>query len=328
MATFDGFLIRDSLNDDGRVPSPGYPYSSPDVISHAQVADPSGFFSGNYSTDPSQPIHLGSRLNPIYVRAKNLSANPLSGHYVSVYRASPSLFLRPSLWSGNPLTTRAGETSVALPATVPSGGIGVGQDCFLLDAVNSNLFCLVGIVSATKHPVIPADFATYSDYIEWVRASQNVCGRNLNKVQDFPNRSWEEPKTFSNPSADSVPTLFKVTTSGLPAGSSFGLQCVPLGVSTNWPISAGPVQTASGMTPAHFNGYVVTWGLLPAGVKWPPGASIETKVYVGEDRDGPVAHLAVSLDELGLTRYDEVEGLPEDGILVLLGSCKTEFVRS
>jgi hypothetical protein len=223
MPLFNGFLMRDSLTDDGVVPSPGYPYYSPDVIAHAAVADPQTFFSANYGADPSQPIELGSRLNPVYVRAKNLSDQPLSGYSISVYRANTTLFLRPTLWRNNPLSTTSGAISVPLPATVQPGAIGVGQDSFVLDAIASNLFCLIGIASPTPTPVFPADFASYSDYIAWVRTNQNVCGRNLNYVRNYPNRAYERVDAFSNPSTtDSVPTLFQVTLSGrpLPAGTT------------------------------------------------------------------------------------------------------------
>ncbi|MBF0175782.1 MAG: hypothetical protein HQL63_02865 [Magnetococcales bacterium] len=60
MPTYDGFLMRDSLSDDGIVPSPGYPYYSPDMIGHAQVADPVSYFTANYATDPNQPLQMGS----------------------------------------------------------------------------------------------------------------------------------------------------------------------------------------------------------------------------------------------------------------------------
>ena len=84
MPVFDGFLMRDALNDDGTVPSPGYPYYSPDLIAHAQVADAKPFFTANYATDPNQPVELGSKVNYFYVRAKNLSAGTLSGYYITV----------------------------------------------------------------------------------------------------------------------------------------------------------------------------------------------------------------------------------------------------
>ncbi|OEV03898.1 hypothetical protein [Streptomyces oceani] len=329
MTLYDGFLMRNSLNDDGTVPSPGYPYYSPDIIAHSQVDSPGTFFSENYASDPNQPVQLGSRLNPVYVRARNLSENTLSGYFISVFRAKPSLFLRPSEWSGNPLRTDSGATSVALPPAVAPGEVGVGRDHFRINAIDSDLFCCVAMVSPTQHPTIPTDFATYSAYILWARNNQNVCGRNLNLVRDYANRSFERIDTFSNPSTtDEVPTLFQVEVSTeLPDGATFGLQCVPLGVSTNWRVGDARKRTASGITPAGFNGTVTTWVRLPAGTTWPPGASVDTSVWVGMEADDPAAAFATPLEELGVTR-EEVVGLPESGRLVRLGNCETLFESS
>jgi hypothetical protein len=325
VGTYDGFLMRDALNDNGVIPSPGYPYYSPDVIAHAQVADPNTFFSQNWGNDPSQAIELGSRLNPVYVRAKNLSTSPLSNYYISVFRASPALFLTPSLWKSNPLTTTSGNTFVALPTVVQPGAVGVGQDCFMLDAIASNLFCMVGIASPTQQPALPPDFSSYSAYLQWVSNNQNVCGRNLNLVRDYANRSFQRLDSFSNPSpTDTVPTLFQVTVTGnLPAATQFGLTCAPLGISTSWTYST-PVQTTSGRTPPSFNGTVETWATLPGSAQWPAGASINTEVFVGVQADDPVAYMATPLERLGVA-HEDVEGLGATGRLVRLGNCETLF---
>jgi hypothetical protein len=85
------------------------------------------------------------------------------------------------------------------------------------------------------------------------------------------------------------------------------------------------VQTASGMTPPNFNGTVTTWVTLPAGGTWPPGARVDTAVWVGLPADDPVAPLATDFAELGVVP-EEIEGLPENGVLVRLGNCETLFV--
>ena len=117
MPFFDGFLMRDSLSDDGSVPSLAYPYHSPDQICHAQVADAKTFFTDNYTSDPNQPVETGSAVNYFYVRAKNLSNSTLDGYKVAIFRANASLFMRPSIWRNNPLKTQAGAEYVALDST-------------------------------------------------------------------------------------------------------------------------------------------------------------------------------------------------------------------
>jgi len=326
MPFYDGLLMRDSLGDTGVVPSPGYPYYAPDVICHDQVANPQQFFSGNYSGDPSQPVQLGSHTNLLYTRAMNLSTSVKSGWSIHLYRASSSLFLNPSIWRNNVVSTQSGQSSVPLADVQPNAVVVAGEP-FILDALASNLFCLIAIASSSPSPSIPSGFSAYADYISWVRQNQNVCGRNLSLVRNFPSRQYERLDTFSNPESTSVPTLFRVSVSGsLPAGTTFGLTCAPLSIATSWNVSQGPVQTASGMTPASFDGTVTTWGSLPAGVsQWPSNATIDTTVYVGVDAEHPAAAAAASFDELGIGP-DEAADLVPNGQLVRLGNCATAFV--
>ncbi len=323
MPEFNGFMMRDTLQDTGIVPSPGYPYHSPDLIGHAQVADAKTFFTNNYSSDPNQPVQTGSKLNYFYVRAKNLSSQTLSGHYITVYRANASLFMRPSIWKNNKLKTQSGNAYVSLAST-PSGGIAVGDGPLFLDGVASSNFCMIGIASNTQDPVLPADFGTYAEYITWVRTNQNVCGRNLRIVNGFPHQNYAQLDEFSNPEAEQVPTLFTTTIHGtLPANSTFGITCAPLGVQNSWNVSQGPVKTSSAMTPANFSGNVTTWATLSSG-SWPSGVWLETVAYVGEGANSPAA------------QYRETEWAQLDGVaplsldanrphLVRLGNCATVF---
>lgn len=326
MPFFDGILMRDTIGDDGTVPSPGYPYSSPDMICYQQVANPKTFFAGNYGTDPNQPVQLGSALNFLYVRGKNLSSTPLTGWRVFVYRASSSLFMNTNIWRNNPLSTASGAGYVIFD-TVQPGAVVVGDDNFLLSGLANNLFCLVGIASSTPAPVIPAPFTNYSDYVLWVRQNQNVCGRNLTVARSFANRQYERLDSFSNPETQSVPTLFVVKVTGsLPAGTTFGITCAPLGVDASWNISQGTRQTASGFCPAGFNGTVTTWASLPSGgSSWPPGAQVSTTTYVGRDANDPAARYATSFRRLRLHRRS-VTGLAPQGVLVQVGNCATLFV--
>lgn len=326
MPVFDGFLMRDTLSDVGTVPSPGYPYYSPDLIGHAQVADAKSYFTANYASDPNQPVETGSRLNYFYVRAKNLSASTLSGYYISVYRANASLFLRPSIWKHNRLKTQVGNEYVSLDSTA-SNAIAVGNHPFFLDGISSSNFCLIGIASNSQTPSIPADFSTYDGYISWVRQNQNVCGRNLRVVRNFANRDYEQPDEFSNPETVSVPTLFQVTIHGtLPANSTFGVTSAPLGLNTTWNVNNGTVQTTSAMTPAKFDGNVTTWATLSSG-SWPNEVSVETIVYVGVSERS----LAAQYRE---TEWSHLDGVAPDVIdavrphLVRVGNCATKFVTT
>ena len=323
MPSFDGFLMRDTLDDNGTVPSPGYPYYSPDQICHSQVADAKKFFTDNYDKDPNQPVELGSAVNYYYVRAKNLSSKTLAGYKIAIFRASASLFMRPSIWRNNPLKTQAGELFVALDST-DSGAISVGDKPFLLDGISSDNFCLIGMAYDTADPPIPNDFDSYEAYILWVRRNQNVCGRNLRMVRDFPKRDFEMLDGFSNPEAYAVPTLFQVTVHGtLPTGSTFGLTCAPLDLKTEWKIDDGKVKTASAMTPGNFDGNVTSWATLSSG-SWPDGAWIETIVYVGVAATSEAARYAE-------TKWSHLNGVAPEIIdaarphLVPIGNCASIF---
>ena len=326
MPVYNGFLFRDTQNDDGTVPSPGYPYHSPDIIAHSQVANPATYFAANYASDPNQPVQLGSAVNYVYVRAKNLSTNTLSGYNISVFRATASLFMTPSIWKNNPLKTEAGVDHVSLPSTA-SNGIAVGRAPFLLDALTSANFCVIGMAYNTPAPPIPADFTSYDAYYTWARANQNVCGRNLLLAQNFPDRNYEKLDNFSNPETSSVPTLFKVTIHGtLPANSTFGLTCAPLNINTTWNINNGTTQTTSAMTPASYNGNVTTWATLASG-SWPTGVWIETTVYVGMSAEANSAkYCETEWEELGGKAPEVIDA--SRPYLVMIGNTTTKFVTS
>jgi len=326
MPEFDGLLMRDDTVDTGVVPSPGYYYHSPDVIAHAQVASPKTYFTNNYTTNPNQAVQLGSSENFIYVRAKNLSSSAKSGYYCSVYRSKSSLFMTPSIWKNNKLLTESGNSYVSFD-TVQPNGIVVGNDHFLLSGLSSDLFCVIGIASDQQNPTLPSDFSTYSAYISWVRNNQNVCGNNLRFARDYPNRQFERLDHFANPQSDDVPVLIMVTATGLPDTTTFGATCVPAGINKSQTVQTGNILTVSGMVPADFDGTVTTFGTLASGGTWPSGATLTTKVYVGQEAQSDVAKYATPWElfaEIGVTP-DQIDYLPENGVLVLLGSTGTQF---
>lgn len=326
MSVYDGLFMRDALEDNGTVPSPGFYYMSPDIICHSQVADPQTFFINNYNSDPNQPVELGSAINFIYARAKNLSDSSLSG-YIHVYRSSSSLFMTPGIWKNNALQTLAGASYLTLN-NVASGQIAVGNDHFVMEAVKSNLFCMVGIASTEINPVIPDDFSSYSDFILWVRQNQNVCVRNFSLTNNYPDRNYERLDSFSNPENKDVPAMFKVTATNLPAGTIFGIQCAPLNIDKSQNVNDGTILTDSGMCPANFEGTVTTYATLPSGIsQWPDNARLEVEVYIGLDLNTPAAIYAEPWDNLPLKRH-EIPYLQSNGILVRLGYCGTEFINS
>ncbi len=327
MATFDGLLMRDTLQDNGVVPSPGYPYHSPDIIVHDQVANPEAYFTNNYSSDPNQPLQAGNPTNFVYVRTKNLSTSTKVGYYIHVYRANSSLFLNTGVWKNNKLTTRTGNDYIQLGSVAPEA-IGVGSDRFILNAQQGN-YCVIGIASEQQEPTIPGNFPTYNAYITWVRTNQNVCGRNLSIIRDYPNRSYSRLDTFTNPESSAQLVAFKTKASNnLPVGTSFGVQCAPAGVDKHQVITnnnASRILAVAGMAPANFDGTVTSYATLPSGRTWPPNSRLTTEAYVGRASQDEVARYATDFAVFG-TQPHEL-GLPSNGVLVLLGSTGTEFIQ-
>lgn len=326
MRQFDGLLMRDGLHDDGRVPSPGYPYHSPDIIPHEQVADPKTFFAGNYDADVAQPIQLGTAFNRIYVRSKNLSQSAKNGYKIHLYRAKSSLFTNTSLWRHNQLKTTSGATFVELDQ-VESGKIAVGNDHFLLSGLNTDLFCLIGIAHESDNPVIPENFSSYSAYVTWQRTNQNVCGRNLRTVRNFPDRNYEREDHFHNPESVSRRILVSATAIGdFPGETEFGVECKPCNVSGKQKVKDGKELDVAGRAPANFDGEVLTWVRLPSGATWPRRARVETEVLVEVGRDESAYEYGVELAALKLSS-DTWSDFPEGNRLMLVGGTGTVFIR-
>ncbi|HXH37079.1 MAG TPA: hypothetical protein VNN08_00480 [Thermoanaerobaculia bacterium] len=329
MSSFDGLFMRDTLQDTGVVPSPGYPYYSPDLIPFRDlVGDPKTIFKNNYSEDVAKPVERGSGANPIYVRAKNSSSTVKSGWRITVYRASQSLFLESSTWRTNKLLTTTGADHAALDDVQP-GSIVVGNANFLLDATSSNLFCLIGIASAGA-PVVPDRFTTYDAFVTWVREMRNVCARNLTLVRNYTKLDYEALYDVVNPSGNLEKLAFEIKVSGnLPPETKFGITC-PQHIKETWTLSGGGTRWAGATFPGKYKASATVWATLPAGGRWPPGSCIDCKMYVGRETTSPTARYATPWETLGISpaSISGDAGITTDGRLVLIGNCNATFVKS
>lgn len=236
----NSFLFRESLNDTGTTPTVDSIYWSPDIICHDMVADPDAFFAENYDRDVSQAVHTGTALNFLYTRVKNLSkdATPAVG-YINVYRTHSSLFMQPSLWRNNPIPTASGKRSLAVQSSVP-GEIVTGGDFFRLSGLESNTFCMMGIVSDSPTPTLPeSDFRTYDDFAYWFRRNPAVCARNLT-VYSGTTRQFEGMHSLSNPESEEKEVFIRVrATDNVPAGTVYGIHCSALGIQQEQTVKEG-----------------------------------------------------------------------------------------
>src|SRR5579872_6803836 len=183
MPTWTDLFVRDSMQDNGTVPSPGYPYTSPDLICTALTTypNPTQVFTGNYGSDPNV-APTASQNNYIYTRAKNLGSSNQGGT-MYVYWASPSLLMTPSQWLPNALyIVLPGGNQKQYFSPIPAVGanqISVQQTPFILPAIAAGHYCLVGICATSQHPwTQPPTFPTWDDFVMWVRNNQNICWRN------------------------------------------------------------------------------------------------------------------------------------------------------
>lgn len=274
------FLFRESMQDTGVIPTSNSIYWSPDIICHKQVANAKQFFTDNYSIkDVADSVDLGTSINFIYARVKNLGADstPVTG-YVNVYRSDSSLFMQPSLWSKTPLTTTKNNFYIRVNSSTP-GEILVEDEMFLLSGLKNNLFCMMGIVSDSPTPTIPdKDFSSYDDFIYWLRTNQAVCARNLNKEPNCIEKNYERLDHFSNPEKQPVEVYFRVEASNMYDKTVFGIICDPLKIGKEWVYdssSSSNKYSVLGDVPADFSGYISVYAILPAGYSvWPDKAEI------------------------------------------------------
>jgi|GEM_PF-954763 len=306
MPAYNGILIRDSQSDTGTVPSPGYPYLSPDVICVQQntYSNPAVQFGSatSYASDPNLPMISGQN-NNFYVRGKNLGAVSQGGN-MYLYWSQASLLLTPNLWFNQPLTALINnqyQQYVALPA-VAANQVTVGANPFnwTPPPISANdHFCLVAAVNTvppyTWPPAQAPSFNSYNDFVMWVRTNQNICWRNLTLVTNPDQPEWDRLDSFSNPGNAPAPLLVSAQCVNVPVGTSVQLLCSALGINTTL-ATTSPNQTiySQGVTcPAGFNGLIETVANLPRGTSaWPSGAAILTTAYVGMAQPAPAAQFA------------------------------------
>lgn len=299
-----GILERDSLDDSGVVPSPGYAYHSPDLICVQQntYSNPSAQFgtTASYASDPNLPLISGQN-NNFYVRGMNLGPNSQGGE-MYLYWAKASLLLVPGQWFNQPLYALQGKqpkSSVTLPA-VGTKQVTVGAIPFnwTPPAISGDHFCLVGALNVPPYNWPPAQsptFQTMDQFLLWVQSNQNICQRNLTLITNPNQPQWDRLDSFCNPWTGDVAMVVQARCANVPVNTTIQLLSSAVGINKTQQIS-DPNQTVfsqGAVCPAGFNGTVETMATLPGGMAaWPTGARITTTVYVATSSDSPIAHLA------------------------------------
>lgn len=347
MTAYTGILVRDSQQDTGIVPSPGYPYTSPDVICVQQntYQNPMAQFgtTTSYGSDPNLPLVNGQN-NNFYMRGLNMGATSQGGA-AYLYWSKASLLLTPNLWFNQPLTALLNhqpQNSVALPA-VAANQVTVGAIPFnwTPPSISGNdHFCLIGAVNTVAPYVWPPaqapSFASFDAFVLWVRNNQNICWRNLSLISNPNVPEWDRLDSFANPWSTSTAMLVQAQCVNVPVGTTVQLLCSALSINTTQTLtSSNQTVYSNGATcPAGFNGLIETVANLPNGVTtWPSGALITTTVFVARPPTSPAAHLAHNFGADAAhpsiietqTLHKKVSNSANDGVLIAVGNTSTGY---
>jgi hypothetical protein len=332
-------LVRDSLSDNGQSPSPGLPYASPDIICTQQqtFTNPTTTFTNNYNSDPNQPV-IVSQNNYLYMRGKNFGSTP-SGGTVFLYWCPGSLLMTPNQWTKNALMANLNNKlqPYNLFPQVGQNGITVTQAPFLWtpQSLPSNEhYCTIGAVSTPQNPWTTADipsFPTWDSFVMWVRTNQNICWRNITMISNPNPPDWDQVSLLSNQFRTQMFMALTVDCANVPVGTTIQLLCTQLNINQTTTVT-NPNQKIAGpsaFVPPSTDSYVETIAHTPTS-PWPPGATIQTTLYIGADSQADVATFA---EDFGPLEQDpniqrakaQAAGRSGVGVLIQAGNCSMGY---
>jgi hypothetical protein len=174
LSTYPDIFLRDSLSDDGTVPSAVIEAASPDIIvRRAQlVGDPStAFGAATWNNDSSSEVPLPGSDNFVYARVKN-RGNANDDVIVRVYWAEASTFLEPSDWhflGEQPLDGIVPNKVRVTPAFLwPAADV---------SAEGASLIAVA--ISKTQASAFPEDFETTEAFQTYVREHNEIAYRSF-----------------------------------------------------------------------------------------------------------------------------------------------------
>ncbi len=278
--SFTGFLIRDTLADNGTTPTNGAASQSPDIIPYQNNILTDATAVSTYGSNIGIGV-LNGAINNIYIRAKNLSSSSQKGS-ARLYYTLSTLLGQPSQWTNNQVLTAGGsQTSTFEDATTPSNGSNVGAGDIALAEFNltslqappkGSHYCFISVGTLTgQSPNIPTSFATNSAFVNWIQSNPNVAWRNF---------SYQPPNSptivtncqFGNLNNASAEMVFMITATNCPTNTAVLFQCTsttpPINVTVNLPSpDSEGIQTTSTTqnVPANFSGTMMIQGTAPSG---------------------------------------------------------------
>lgn len=241
MTQYTSVLLRQNLSDQGLVPRTGGWTACPDLIAAgtAPIADPQTTYgsTASYATDPTQPV-VQNAPNYVYLRGMNLGAATTDAEARAFY-APQSLFLYPSQWLTNQMTTSTGAGVSKITGIAPNG-IGVTTDPFSwVPPTTSEHYCLVGFLSTAAVPFAsqqPSGAVSSLDALAtWIG---QTGGAGWHNVQWATSSATFSRSTVYPASSKAACVQMSITCTGLPVGSQVSFSCstpLPDGTVVNLP---------------------------------------------------------------------------------------------
>jgi hypothetical protein len=172
--------LRDTVLDDGHVPSAGVASMSPDIIVRQKpVADSVAAF-GEWSGTAanvalSQPVVTG-QTHYIYTRLRNRGGVNAPNATVEVYWSAPASLIMPSDWH------LIGETP---PFDVPVGDTLAVSQALVWPAAEvpgTGHYCFVGLASQAADTTLFPGVLSWDQFLALVRNNNNIAWRNFDII--------------------------------------------------------------------------------------------------------------------------------------------------
>lgn len=187
MGQYKGILVRQNLQDTGSVPRTGGWTACPDLIPYGTepVQQPTDFFRSNYNQDVGKVL-VANAENYVYVRGKNLTDSPLTGT-ARLFYAPQNLFLYPSVWLQNTMTTMNGSETSEISNVMPnSTGVTVDPFTWIPSDINDH-HAFISIVSTPEHPYetqLPGDTITsLNELAAWIAKTGGIGLHNVKIIE-------------------------------------------------------------------------------------------------------------------------------------------------
>ena len=328
---YDDVYVRCNLQGTGMYPETGVWTQSPDIVPNGTevLEDPISYLTDSYSRDIGKETVMNQQ-NYYYIRGKNLFDGAKTAKF-ELYYCPSNIFLYPSLWVKNQLTTSAGEKQVSASAD-KKDDILVPVNAFTNLPESSVHCCMIGRVITDTHPnPLPEDgtITNVDDLAKFMLDTPGFCWRNVVLVdKDIP--TFTNSFVFDTGNAGGK-ILMGINCKNITPGSFVAFSCgdpIPSGPDKGKVIQLVKTEVTQ---PDMFLGQMTL--NVPAGFKTNVSYSYWSKFPVQKDWEAEFSAILVTdsnhalyarsrpVHEYGFNKqFDELGGISRG---VRLGACST-----